>query len=67
LKFKPLSNRLKQFMQSNRYYNIFIPAMCRLSPHFAKYQEQLLRVNNKGEFFRDVKRMYGLSKHENLL
>jgi DNA-binding transcriptional MerR regulator len=47
LKFKPLSNRLKQFMQSSGYYNIFIPAMCKLSPDYAKYQEQLLSVNNK--------------------
>lgn len=47
LKFKPLSNSLKQFMQSSGYYNIFIPAMCRLSPDYAKYQEQLLSVNKK--------------------
>lgn len=38
---------MKEFCASNGYYDIFIPAMRRLSPMYNEYYEQMLKANEK--------------------
>lgn len=38
---------MKEFCASNGYYDIFIPAMRRLSPLYNEYYEQMLKANEK--------------------
>lgn len=38
---------MKQFCTANGYYDIFIPAMRKLSPLYNEYYEQMLRANDK--------------------
>lgn len=38
---------MKQFCESNGYYDIFIPAMRKLSPLYNEYYEQMLKANEK--------------------
>ena len=38
---------MKEFCSSNGYYDVFIPAMRRLSPLYNEYYEQMLRANEE--------------------
>lgn len=38
---------MKEFCSSNGYYDVFIPAMRRLSPLYNQYYEQMLRANEE--------------------
>lgn len=42
-----LMEYMKQFCTANGYYDIFIPAMRKLSPLYNEYYEQMLRANDK--------------------
>ena len=42
-----LSEYMKQFCSVNGYYDVFIPAMRRLSPAYNAYYEQMLRANEE--------------------
>lgn len=43
---------MKEFCSSNGYYDVFIPAMRRLSPLYNEYYEQMLRANE--EFIKHI-------------
>lgn len=40
---------MKEFCQTNGYYDIFIPAMRKLSPLYNRYYEQMLKANEEFE------------------
>ena len=42
-----LMELMKEFCSSNGYYDVFIPAMRRLSPLYNEYYEQMLRANEE--------------------
>ena len=42
-----LMELMKEFCASNGYYDVFIPAMRRLSPMYNEYYEQMLEANEK--------------------
>lgn len=40
---------MKEFCQTSGYYDVFIPAMRRLSPLYNEYYEQMLKANERFE------------------
>ena len=55
-----LKDRLKEFNQTSGYYDVFIPALKRLSPAYAEYYQQLETANEK--FLADYPELAELNK-----
>lgn len=42
-----LEQELKQFISASGYYEVFLPAMCRLSKSYREYRKMMMNANQR--------------------